>query len=44
MHVVYNNTEWKHPLRDEAGPQNIKMTIKDVKVNGGIDDAAFEIK
>ena len=31
-------------MQQSMGPQNIKMTIKDVKVNGGIDDAAFEIK
>lgn len=33
-----------HVMQQSMGPQNIKMTIKDVKVNGGIDDAAFEIK
>ena len=33
-----------HVMKQTMGPQNIKMTIKDVKVNGGIDDAAFEIK
>lgn len=33
-----------HVMTQSMGPQNIKMTIKDVKVNGGIDEAAFEIK
>jgi hypothetical protein len=33
-----------HTLNQATGPQNLKMTVKDIKVNGGIDDAAFEIK
>lgn len=33
-----------HTMNQSMGPQNIKMTVKEVKVNGGIDDAAFEIK
>lgn len=33
-----------HVMKQTMGPQSIKMTIKDVKVNDGIDDAAFEIK